>query len=106
MNGRSPIRERSARDVFVELEHVLNRVRGAGRAPVREHIGPDLRKRGFEQHEPAIVVRMTRRLAEALDGLMQRVQSIVQLIKGGMELKAVRMRAHNQKPERASSTVA
>ena len=105
MNGRSPIRERSARDVFVELENVLNRMRGAGRAPVREHVGPDLGERGFEQHEPAIVVRMTRGLAEALDGLVQRFQSIVQLVQGGMELK-VRLRGHNQKPERASSTVA
>jgi hypothetical protein len=36
---------------------------------------------------------------------VQRVQSIVELIKGGTELK-VRLQGHNQKPESASSTVA
>jgi hypothetical protein len=37
---------------------------------------------------------------------MQRVQSVVQMIEGGMELEGLTVWGQDQKPERASSTVA
>ncbi len=106
MNRRSSIDERCERGVLVEPEHVFDWRIGACRPPVGEDIRSDLGQRDLEVHEVAIVLAAPDRLTQPLNGFMKRLQSLIEVAEGGMELKGLRMTAQRQKPVRASSTVA
>lgn len=91
MDRWSSIDERCESRVFVEPKDVFDRMIGACRPPVREHIRSDLSQRDFEMHEIALVLVAPRRLAQPSNGFMKRLQSFIEVAEGGMELKRLRV---------------
>jgi len=87
VSGWSPINERRDGAAVVMPKGVFDRMVGAGRAPVRENVGPDLRQRDLEAHEVAVVLASTSRLTQPFNGFMKRLQSLIKMAERGMELK-------------------
>ena len=72
---------------MVELQVVLDgRVDVIG-APVREHVGANLRQSDLEVHDVGVVRLSAGGLAQELDGFMKLLQTFIKLAERGVELK-------------------
>ena len=87
MNGRSAVGERCQRRALIEPQNVIDGVVTARGSAVREHVRADLREGRLEEHEIAVVGWSTGRLPQPLNRRVDDVQSVVEMVKGCMELK-------------------
>ena len=88
MNGRSSIGKKCTCSVRIQSELVFDRRAPRSVLPcVDQDVRSDLRERGLEQDEVAIVGPPAGSLAKQLHRVVKRLQTIVKAGEGGVELK-------------------
>ncbi len=60
---------------------------GAWRSTMSQHVAADLAQRRLEERDRAVVTGAAHRIAEALNGLVEDVQSLIELGERSPELK-------------------
>jgi hypothetical protein len=89
MNGRSAIGERGRRRSALDLQDVFDRCAGRLATPVRQRVRADLGEGAFEEHQVGLVQAGRRALAQAPDGIVDRVEPGFELGQRGVELEGL-----------------